>query len=143
MSNTSKIQICQNHLSEFYEAIKTGNLPLMDKIEHELTNEEKCVACAYVFKTQGTVREALEVFLNSEGFNVAVENPNQAVESEFLYWVIRLFIFSIVFFIVLFVAFVVKHFVFHNYFSFNIIEFVAIVLVTLLIFLLADDKFLD
>lgn len=138
-----KVRICRNHLSDFYEAIKKGDLALMDKIEHELSEGEKCVACAYVFKTKGTVREALEAFLNGEGLNVAVERQNTRAESELFYWGLRILVFLVLSSSIIFATFIIKRFIFQLPFSFNYIEFTVIGLVALMVFLFADDWFLD
>lgn len=61
-------KFCQNHLSALYEAIKEGSVSDIEKIEHELTRSEECVACAYALKAQGEAKEELLKYLASEGF---------------------------------------------------------------------------
>lgn len=63
-----KARLCQNHLAQFYEAVKRGDLKVVERIEHELTPAEECVACAYLFKAKGATKKELERFLIKEGF---------------------------------------------------------------------------
>ncbi len=141
-SGKRKALICKNHLSDFYEAVKAGNLVVMDKIEHELTESEKCVACAYVFKTKGTVRESLEDFLSGEGMDVD-EAGQHVKRGELFYWGSKILVFLVVCFVVIFGAVFIKETVFHKNPSFSIIELTIIGLVALIAFLFVDDRFLD
>lgn len=138
-----KVQICNNHLADFYDAIKSGDLKRIDILEHELTNSEKCVACAYVFKTRGTVREALETFLNGEGLEVAIEQSENSSISEVKYWGRMAFIFSAVLFGVYYSVMFIKKNVFHILISFGIIEYTIIGILTIIIFVYIDDRFFN
>ena len=115
----------------------------MEKEERELTSEEKCVACAYVFKTRGTVREALEEYLKGQGLGEGIENPDNSVKGEFFYWGIRLFILLLSFsFVFLSVTFI-KSFIFHNSSAFSIIWYILTGLAALMLFIFVDDKFIE
>lgn len=62
-----KVKVCDGHLPQFYEALKSGDLMAVKKIEHELSPYEECVACAYLLKSKGEAREEAEEFLAKEG----------------------------------------------------------------------------
>jgi len=90
-------KFCQNHLTELYEAIKRGDLGGIEEVEHELSQEEECVACAYALKAKGETKRELLEFLKSEGF--AVEAPKEtSLISRFAFWVVRIGIFALIFF---------------------------------------------
>ena len=63
-----KIPSCQNHLKDLYEALKSSNVKEVEKIEHQLSPSEECVACSYIFKARGEAKEAFAKFLNEKGF---------------------------------------------------------------------------
>jgi len=90
-------KFCQNHLTELYEAMKRGDLAGIEEIEHELSQEEECVACAYALKAKGEAKKELLEFLRSEGF--AVEVPKDAsLADHFVFWAIRIGVFVLIFF---------------------------------------------
>jgi hypothetical protein len=142
----ARVQVCNNHLSEFYHAVQEGNIPLIGELEHELSEEEKCVACTYVFKTQGTVKEALEAYLAADGAKITV-SPKTTTTGEFMYWLLRIGVFSTIFIGTLFLAATFKQQLFGvktvTVFSFNILEYTFVLLVSLLVFVFIDDTFFD
>lgn len=115
----------------------------MQREEHELTQEEKCVACAYVFKTRGTVREALEEFLESEGLSVGLEHPGVSFKAEFIYWGVRISILLACFFLTFFLLSFTKNHILHVGSSYGIIEFIITSVSALGLFILIDDNLLE
>jgi hypothetical protein len=90
-------KLCQNHLTELYEAIKRGDIGEIEEVEHELSSQEECVACAYALKAKGEAKKELLGFLKSEGF--AVEVPEEkGPASRLAFWLVRIGIFALVFF---------------------------------------------
>ncbi len=62
------VKVCSNHLPDFYEALKEGNLENVRRFEHTLTPSEQCVACAYILKAHNEqTREEAEQYLAREG----------------------------------------------------------------------------
>ncbi len=61
------IPVCSDHLPKLWEALKENNIQDLKKIEHELTPSEKCVACAYLLKTDGPVKNAFYDYLHKSG----------------------------------------------------------------------------
>ena len=138
------VPICENHLSELYQAVKAGDISLMDKIEHELTEEEKCVACTYVFKTHGTVKEALEHFLN-DGSAVGVIEEETS-KSLLAFWGLRLSILFVILGIDFFLAAALRVLFFRQafaLFSLSILGYTTVGLTSLVAFLFVDDVFFD
>lgn len=64
----TKIKVCQNHLAHFFEALVRGEVEAVRRVEHQLTAEEECVACAYLLRARGEARNEAEEFLVKEGF---------------------------------------------------------------------------
>lgn len=95
-------KFCENHLAELYEAVKAGEISKIEKIEHELTPSEECVACAYVLKAKGGAKKVLLEYLRSEGLSIE-SSQNTGLFSGLLFWIIKFGIFSI-FFIPIFVS---------------------------------------
>lgn len=89
-------KFCENHLSQLYEAIKAGDILNIEKIEHELSPIEECVACAYALKAKGTARQILLEYLESQGFKVETAKRVNFLSSA-LFWMIRLVIFLLIF----------------------------------------------
>ena len=89
-------KFCENHLAELYEAMKQNNIPELEKIEHELSQGEECVACTYAFKAKGEAKGILLAFLKNEGFQVEVAK-NKTVFGHILYWGIRLGLLILIF----------------------------------------------
>lgn len=78
-------KFCENHLAELYEAIKTNNISELEKIEHELSSQEECIACAYALKAQGEAKQVLFKFLKGEG--LLVEAPKEkTILDHLIYW---------------------------------------------------------
>ena len=95
-------KFCENHLSQLYEAIKAGDIADIEKIEHELSPIEECVACAYALKARGTAREILMDYLKTEGF--AVDVPKKiGFLSLIWFWGIRIILVLLVFFPLFFI----------------------------------------
>ncbi len=137
------MSLCGNHLSELYAAVKAGDIDLMDKVEHELTEEEKCVACTYVLKTHGTVREALERFFNDSTGEIV---EKETFRSILAFWGLRLGMFFVILGIVVFGAAIFRVALFREAFSvvsFNVLEYTVIAMTSLVIFLFIDDLFFD
>ena len=88
-----RLELCNRHLQELFRAIVSGNAGEIYQIEHKLTPEEECVACAYALRARGTVREVLDTFLKQEGFMVETPTPHTPF-AEIKYWVVRLLIFT-------------------------------------------------
>ncbi|OGD85949.1 hypothetical protein A2Z23_01775 [Candidatus Curtissbacteria bacterium RBG_16_39_7] len=89
-------KFCQNHLTELYEAIKQGNVAEIEKVEHELSSEEECVACAYALKAKGEAKRELLRFLKSEGFSVEVPREKGQTRS-LVFWLLRIGVLALVF----------------------------------------------
>jgi len=86
-------KFCENHLGELYEAIKAGRIGEIEKIEHELSPSEECVACAYALKAHGLAKEVLFEYLRSEG--LAIEGSGKKgtrVLATFGFWALRLLV---------------------------------------------------
>lgn len=142
MQTKKRIQICQNHLADLYEALKRGNVREVQKVEHLLTPAEECVACAYIFKTSGTVREALEDFLEKEGFEVESKKNKTGAR----YWILRIMIFLATFIIFYAVGVLLKKLFFGTAIALakiNIIEFVFVFMLSIAAFLIVDDFLFD
>lgn len=140
-----KVNICENHLPEFFDAIKEGNLNLIKQLEHELTPSEECVACAYVFKTNGTVREALVDYLSKDGFEVESRVSNSKVK-DLTYWGIKMAVFLVVFLGIYLIENAIRKFILGgNFFvlNLNIAEYLLIMILSVVVFLLIDDRFLE
>lgn len=86
-------KFCENHLAELYSAIKNNNISEIEKIEHELSSKEECVACSYIFKAKGKGKATLESFLAQEGFAVATTGTGNSSYLVFLLVTIAIFIF--------------------------------------------------
>jgi len=89
-------KFCENHLGQLYEAIKTGNIADIEKIEHELSPIEECVACAYALKARGEAREVLIEYLKSQGITVEFGAKSGILESLW-FWSTRLLLFLVIF----------------------------------------------
>lgn len=63
-------KFCENHLTALYEAIKEGSIADIERLEHELTRSEECVACAYALKAEGEAKKVLLDYLRGQGFKV-------------------------------------------------------------------------
>lgn len=63
-------KICSSHLALLYEYLKSNDVAGVEKVEHELTGSEECVACAYVIGSRGEAKEALVGFLTGQGFSL-------------------------------------------------------------------------
>ncbi len=91
-------KFCENHLAELYEAVKHNDIEELEKIEHELSNQEECIACTYAFRAKGPAKGILLDFLKNEGF--MFESPkDKTVFGHILYWGIRLVLFVMTFLI--------------------------------------------
>ena len=95
-------KFCENHLADLYEAIKNEDLAETEKVEHQLTIEEECVACAYSFKAKGSVKGELLSYLKSQGFELDVRRKESLLD-HFYFWFVRVAIFTFVY-LVLFSA---------------------------------------
>lgn len=140
-----KINLCQNHLPEFFKAIKAGDVSRVEALEHQLTPEEECVACAFVFKTKGTVRDALESFLNKEGFEVE-KKEKRTIKEKTYYWLLKGFILLgsllfILFFLALFKGVLFGSKI--NLLALNIMEMIFVSILTIFVFVVVDDKLLE
>jgi hypothetical protein len=146
MTDKCQVPVCANHLGLLYAAIRDGNLPLISKVEHELTIEEKCVACSYVFKTHGTVKQALVSYLNDSGFEVASAGARSLL-GESMFWLLRGGILFVTVISTGFLLWLVKYYVLGmrsiGIFSFSLLELTVVILSSLVIFLVMDDLFLD
>lgn len=140
-----KINICSNHLPDFFKALQIGDLKQINKIEHNLTKEEECVACAYIFKTKGSVRDALGTFLNEEGFEVDLSS--EKTKNKILsFWIFRIAVLLIIISLLFILFTVVKYFIIGlqvSFFNLNIIEYIAILTLAIFIFLIVDDKIIE
>lgn len=137
------VSVCENHLTALYDALKKGDLQLVDKIEHQLTREEQCVACAYIFKTRGTVREAFETYLNHKGF--AVGRTEEKTEHERLkFWGLRIGCLFVIFILELCILGLFKYVLFQRIpftlAGFNFFELTLVSLTSVALFLYIDDK---
>lgn len=89
-------KFCENHLADLYDAIKNNNIEEAQKVEHELTVQEECVACAYTFKAKGEVRNELLSFLKTEGFEVEARQKVSVLD-HFYYWFVRTAFFACIY----------------------------------------------
>ena len=63
----------------------------IEKIEHELSESEECVACAYALKAKGVAKEILMEYLASEGF--AIEGLQKGrTKLVFGLWLLRILV---------------------------------------------------
>lgn len=88
MKKKVSLELCNDHLKSLFQAIERGDVKAVYELEHRLTHEEECVACAYALKAKGQVREVLNVFLQEEGFMVAQPLSLGFIE-ELRYWGVR------------------------------------------------------
>ncbi len=89
MDLSVKLKLCNEHLQALFRALERGDVASVYQIEHELTPEEECVACAYALRAHGAVRQVLDTFLRKEGFLVA--SPAQVgIGAEISYWLVRI-----------------------------------------------------
>lgn len=149
MDGKKQVRICENHLSELYEALHSRDverIERIERIERVLSPSEQCVACAYVFKTQGTAREALEHYLKQEGFSID-SVYNKTFSDHLAYWSLRIILFFSIFVMTLSIEKILRQFFIRaNTFgilSVTIIEFIGIALVSLFTFLVIDDALFD
>ncbi|HEY5600810.1 MAG TPA: hypothetical protein VIK81_01840 [Patescibacteria group bacterium] len=98
----------ESHLTRLYDAIENNDLPHVLEIEHLLTNDEKCIACAYSLKAKGEVRTALDSYLLKQK-----SIPTTIGNSWFLSW--RIFVFSLL----LAFATITVAFLRHEFFGFG------------------------
>ncbi len=141
-----KINICQNHLTQFYEALKYNDLNLSENIEHLLSPQEKCVACVYLLSAQGTIKEALVDYFAKEGILVDPSPSPKTVKEALVFWSLRALFFIMIFFIIVTAESFVKKLLFGIYndlFSLGLVELVAVSMVSLFIFLIVDDICFD
>jgi hypothetical protein len=139
----SKVPVCESHLSELYDALKKGDMQLVDTIEHELTEAEQCVACAYIFKTHGTVRAAFESYLNHKGFAVGTAEK-ESKHKKLKFWGLRIGCLFVIFILELSILGFLKYVVFQRIpftlAGFNFFELTLISLTSVGVFLYIDDK---
>ncbi len=88
--------LCNEHLIDLYHAIAQGDVERTYEIEHELSTEEECVACAYALKAHGNVRKTLTHFLQEEGFLIS-DPQSQTIGDELKFWFIRCMILTFLF----------------------------------------------
>lgn len=89
MKKKVALELCNDHLKSLFRAIERGDAKSVYEIEHKLTHEEECVACAYAYKARGAVREVLDVFLQQEGFLIS-EPMHLSTWQEVKYWTVRI-----------------------------------------------------
>jgi hypothetical protein len=106
--DTYKFKGCNNHLLYLFEALKSGDVQSVYKIEHELTPTEECVACAYALKVPGEPSKALINFLRQEGFAIA-NKKRYPMAQEIGYWMTRLVVFGGFFAVFLWLARLTKY----------------------------------
>ncbi len=85
-------KFCENHLTALYDAIKINDIAGIEKIEHELTVEEECVACAYTFKSKGEAKYELLSYLKGQGFEVEPRHE-ETIFGHIIFWSVRLIFF--------------------------------------------------
>ena len=78
-------KFCQNHLTELYEAIRREDIAQIKTVEHELSQEEECVACTYALKARGKAKDALLQYLKKEGFSLEVSGK-KSIFDHFWFW---------------------------------------------------------
>ena len=78
-------KFCQNHLTELYEAVKRGDIAQIKTVEHELSQEEECVACTYALRAEGEAKDVLLQYLKKEGFSHEVSSKRSIFEY-FWFW---------------------------------------------------------
>lgn len=81
--------LCAEHLQALFRALERGDVDAVYQIEHKLTPEEECVACAYSLRAHGKVRQVLDAFLQKEGYLVAAPQ-NLTYGEEIRYWLVRI-----------------------------------------------------
>lgn len=89
MKKKVALELCNDHLKSLFHAIERGDVKSVYEIEHKLTHEEECVACAYAYKAKGAVREVLDIFLQQEGFLIS-EPSHLSTWQEVKYWSVRI-----------------------------------------------------
>lgn len=88
-ANYVHLQLCAEHLQSLFRALERGDVGAVYQIEHQLTPEEECVACAYALRAHGKVRQVLDMFLQQEGYMVAAPQ-NMTQVAEIRYWLVRI-----------------------------------------------------
>lgn len=140
---SNKVSICDSHLPELYEALNKSDLNSVKRIEHKLTKAEECVACAYLFKTKGSVRDALESYLQGEGFDVEANSESRLTIKSF---VLRFSIFLLSLAFVLSIESLIKTIFLKTTFlelKINVLELTLIITVSIAIFVVIDDFLFD
>lgn len=144
-----KVKICDSHLAALFEAIKKNDTFGVESIEHVLTTSEECVACAYLLKADEPVASILGRFLQQEGFLVAVP-AHETILTHVFFWLFRISLFASSILVAFGIEAIVRQIVFGAYgfgwpslTSLGVIEMIAVGVISLLIFLIIDDKFID
>ena len=143
------MKLCESHLASLFEAIKRNDIENVEKFEHVLTPAEECVACTYLLKADEPVAAVLSRFLEKEGLLVASHTKETLVD-HLLFWLLRTSLFASSILIALGIESIVRQIVLGEYAfglpsltSLGVIEFIAIGIISLLIFLTVDDRFID
>ena len=78
-------KLCQNHLTELYEAIRREDIAQIKTVEHELSQEEECVACTYALRAEGQAKDVLLQYLKKDGFSLEV-SAKRSIFEHFWFW---------------------------------------------------------
>lgn len=106
------MSLCNNHLTKLFNAIETGDSRTIYQIEHELTPDEECIACTYVWRAHGHAKKELEQYLKNEGFGNFTDTVN--LKEKVSFWLTRLGLFLLLFAGFWGVGMVLKTFLFQN-----------------------------
>lgn len=143
---SNHLKVCRNHLSELFNAMEQGNIQLIKELEHELTPQEECVACAYGLKASLQGKNELENFLKKEGFTVDIKVQSSFI-SQVFYWMFRAVLFFALFAGILIAERMLTNVFFHSktysLFSLNMVEFVSATFFSFFAFTLLDDTLFD
>ena len=143
------MKLCESHLASLFEAMKQNDIENVEKIEHVLTHQEECVACTYLLKSGEPAATVLSRFLQQEGFLV-VSHAKETMMNNILFWLLRSSLFASSILIAFGIESILRQIILGEYAfglpslnSLGVIEFIAIGVISLLIFLMIDDRFID
>ncbi|MBI2021509.1 hypothetical protein HYS93_01350 [Candidatus Daviesbacteria bacterium] len=134
------LYICQSHLIDLFEALKSEDTSHVKQIEHQLTSTEKCVACSYLLKEKGPAGQILKSYLINQGY--ALKKTNSEKVDFFLKVLLALLIF---------IATLLSVFVFKSFFVpmrnyiglFDPFGLVITLIISFMLFAMIDEKILS
>ncbi|MBI2034176.1 MAG: hypothetical protein HYT11_00390 [Candidatus Levybacteria bacterium] len=136
-------------MASLFEAIESNDIENIKKIEHVLTRQEECVACTYLLKAGEPAATVLSRYLAQEGILV-VSHAKETPMDNIVFWLLRSSLFASSILIAFGIESIVRQIALSDYTfgfpsldSLGMIEFIAIGVISFLIFLIIDDRFID